>query len=82
MKAIVKNPGQSPVEFQIETFEDLQKAVGGYIEAAYRDSDGVVYYCNEEGLLRGLPYNIKLPNGVDVVGPILAIGCTEEGDSA
>ncbi len=82
MKAIIKQPGQSPEETSMETLSDLQEAVGGYIEAAYRDGDGVVYYCNEEGLLEGLPYNMRMPNDVDVVGPILAIGCTEEGDSA
>lgn len=42
------------------TLEALQGLVGGYIEtgtpAELRD-EGVYLICNEEGVLRGLPYN-------------------------
>lgn len=37
--------------------EDYQKAVDGWIEAVDIDSFGCAMYLNEEGLIRGLPYN-------------------------
>lgn len=37
--------------------EDYQKAAGGWIEALDILSFGCTMYLNEEGLIRGLPYN-------------------------
>ena len=37
---------------------DLQKSVGGFIEAVYLD-DGRCMWVNEEGLLKGLEYNVE-----------------------
>ena len=41
--------------------EELQHAVGGYIEAVYLP-DGKVMIVNEEGKLDGLPQNIAAPS--------------------
>ena len=38
------------------SMEKLQKLVGGYIEIAYDDGKTQII-CNEEGLLRELPFN-------------------------
>lgn len=73
MKVIYKAPGCAPEPRDIpNTLEELQAAVGGYIETVTFASDAVVI-CNEEGRLRGLPNNCTFL-GVDFVGPILIVG--------
>lgn len=70
----IKNPGEDPkIEPLFEnTLEAFQKAVGGYIEAVtlFRD---LVLICNEEGRLKGLPYNTTIC-GCPFYGPVLAVG--------
>ena len=39
------------------TYEELSRFVGGYIETVQLTRGTM--YCNEEGLLHGLPYNAK-----------------------
>ena len=73
MKVIYKAPGCAPEPRDIpNTLEELQAAVGGYIEAVTFASDAVVI-CNEDGRLQGLPHNCTFL-GVDFVGPILIAG--------
>ena len=73
MKVIYKSPGCAPEPRDIpNTLEELQAAVGGYIETVTFASDAVVI-CNEEGRLQGLPHNCTFL-GVDYVGPILIFG--------
>ena len=73
MKAIYKAPGCAPEPRDIpNTLEELQAAVGGYIETVTFASNAVVI-CNEEGRLQGLPHNCTFL-GVDFVGPILIVG--------
>ena len=70
----VKEPGENPrVEPLFDnTLEAFQKAVGGYIETVTIAED-LVLICNEEGRLRGLPYNATIC-GVPFVGTVLAVG--------
>ena len=72
--AIIKNPGESPKVDPLfdNTLESFQKAVGGYIEAVTFASDAVLIV-NEEGRLRGLPYNCSFC-GLDIVGPVVVVG--------
>ena len=71
MKAIRKKPGCEPELIDIEnTLAALQNEVGGYIETV--SIANVVIICNEEGRLRGLPYNCRFI-GVDFVGTILMV---------
>lgn len=73
MKVIYKAPGCAPERRDIpNTLEELQAAVGGYIETVTFASNAVVI-CNEEGRLQGLPHNCTFL-GVDFVGPILIVG--------
>lgn len=73
MKVIYKAPGCAPEPRDIpNTLEELQAAVGGYIETFTFASDAVVI-CNEEGRLMGLPHNCELL-GIGFVGPILIVG--------
>lgn len=77
MRVIYKAPGGKPEIRDIpNTLEELQESVGGYIESCTFTTNAAVI-CNEEGRLRGLPYNCRFL-GVDFVGPILVVGI--EGD--
>lgn len=70
----VKYPGEEPrVEPLFDnTLEAFQDAVGGYIEAVTLCTD-LVLICNEEGRIRGLPYNTTIA-GCQFFGPVLAVG--------
>ena len=56
--------------------QNFQRFVGGPIEIVTLAADFVVV-CNEEGKLRGLPYNCAIA-GYDFVGDIFV--CSSEGD--
>ena len=77
MHVIYKAPGCPPEPRDIpNTLEELQEAVGGYIETVTFATDACVI-CNEEGRLMGLPYNCEFL-GVGFVGPILIVGVNGE----
>ena len=54
------------------SLENLQRFVGGYIETVTIARD-LVIICNEEGRIKGLPYNCAIC-GIDFVGDILVAG--------
>ena len=74
----VKYPGEEPrVEPLFDnTLEAFQEAVGGYIEAVTICTD-LVLICNEEGRIKGLPYNTTIC-GCQFYGPVLAVGVKGE----
>lgn len=73
MKVIRKEPGKFPEVVDIPNeLEDLQKAVGGYIEV-FQVSTDLAILCDEEGKLKGAEYNCTLL-GEDFVGTILLVG--------
>ena len=77
MRVIYKAPGKPPEIIEIEnTLEALQKKVGGYIEVVTMAKNARII-CNEEGRLRGLPYNITFL-GERFVGPVLVVGVSGE----
>jgi len=55
------------------TLDELQALVGGYIEAVPGSDHRA--FCNEEGLLLGLPFNARasLRFGVPLVGPVVEL---------
>ena len=58
IEALLICPMKKPERiFITDSLEDLQKAVGGYIEQFSNFDDDAVIVCNEEGKLRGLPLN-------------------------
>lgn len=69
-----KEPGKPAVIDPLfdNTLEAFQKEVGGLIEVVTLSSD-LCLICNEEGLLRGLPYNVTIC-GQPFVGTVLAVG--------
>ncbi len=73
---LIKEPGKAPVVEPLfdNTLESFQKAVGGYIETYYLRAN-ITVVCNEEGKLKGLPYNITIGRE-DFVGTIVLCGTT------
>ena len=70
IKVYIKEPGKSPELKSIDnTLEALQQTVGGYIETVTL-ADNSVIICNEEGRLRGLPFNCLIW-GCDFLGTII-----------
>ena len=52
--------GNEPIrKVPISGYEDINRNVGGYIEAVFLWSGRVTMYVNEEGLLKGLPHNAR-----------------------
>lgn len=61
MKILVIEPEKHPEEREISgSLEEMQKLVGGYIQAIYPFEDEVALVCNNEGKLQGLPLNRAL----------------------
>lgn len=78
IRVIIKRPGEPYGHaFNIvNSLETLQHIVGGYIETVTLGSDWTII-CNEEGRLRGLPFNCEVC-GVMFVGPIIFAGIDGE----
>lgn len=58
MKVVMLRPKEKACVVEIDdNLASYQKVVGGYIEVVAPYSDGVVFVCNEEGKLKGLPLN-------------------------
>lgn len=73
IKVIIKEPGKLPRSTNIsDSLENLQRTVGGYIETVTLESDCVII-CDEEGRIKGKPYNCSIC-GVDFVGTIIICG--------
>lgn len=58
MATLIKASGQHVGDFKSETLEQMQQAVGGYIEPVYTNNKVVIV--DEEGLLKNLPLNIEV----------------------
>lgn len=76
----------------LDSLQDYQRAVGGWIEAVDIPDICVTIYVNEEGLIRDLPYNRRatflwrfhVPQARDarLVGDVAVVGLTDdEGES-
>jgi len=78
IKVIKQDPGKEPEIVEIENeLEALQDSVGGYIQAVPLGKGNVIVICDEEGRLKGKPYNCKA-GLIDFVGTILLVG--EDGE--
>ena len=77
IRVLSKRPGQPPRSvWMANSLENFQTAVGGYIETVTLAED-LVIICNEEGRLKGLPYNCTIC-GVSFVGDIILAGVKGE----
>ena len=73
MKVLLVEPGKVPRPAEIgNTLEDMQKTVGGLIQAVYPFEEPVALICNEEGKLLGLPLNRSLRDEAGQVYDIVA----------
>ncbi len=82
LKCLLVEPYKLPVEIEIEnTLEAKQHLVGGYIECVYpTNDDSVVFICNEEGKINGMPLNRDIGHDI-IAGPFLILGDDyENGD--
>ena len=77
-RALLIDPFDNVTEITVASLEDMQAAVGGYIEGVQL-KDGFMY-CNEEGKLTGLPANRiatqlaqTLPYDI-IVGSVIVFG--------
>ena len=79
MKVLIVEPGKKPRKADIEhTLESLQTIVDGYIEITYPWKDAVGLVCNDEGLLRQLPFNRLVAPGSGIFGTFFLCGLGEE----
>lgn len=77
IQVLIKRPGRDPYKTWISnTLENLQRTVGGYIEAV-TIRRGVVVICDEEGRLKGYPYNCTI-SGISFVGDIIIAGVDDD----
>ena len=78
MRVIIKRPEDAVGSVQDipNTLEALQEAVDGPIETITVCTD-LVIICNDEGRLRGLPYNCSLL-GAGFFGTVVVVG--KDGD--
>lgn len=73
LHVFIKDPGKKPRSVNIsQRLENLQKTVGGYVEAVRITSD-LAILCDEEGRLKKYPRNCAVCN-IDFVGTIVFIG--------
>ena len=84
MRVVICEPGMLARAAEIGTsLEDLQRAVGGLIQAVYPYDDPVAIVCNDEGKINGFPLNRALRDGegkvYDIIaGPFFVCGLGEE----
>lgn len=81
IKAVIVHPKGVVTVADIEdSLESFQHIVGGYIEPVF--GDDYLVYVNEEGMVRGLPYNPlateftknRLPPGARLFGSAVILG--------
>ena len=84
MDVLLVKPGEYPKPVQIGMeLEDLQEAVGGYIQCVYPYEEPVGIICNEEGKLNDAVLNRALygeDGGLQdiIAGDFLVVGLTED----
>ena len=57
MDVLLFEPGKYPRSVSVDTLEEMQQLVGGWITATYPFNDPVALVANDEGLLLKLPFN-------------------------
>ncbi|MBQ8962560.1 MAG: DUF3846 domain-containing protein [Clostridia bacterium] len=79
MKILVIAPNERPKRVEIpHTLEEMQRAVGGNIQAVYPWKDLVALVCDEEGLINGKPLNRYVMPGMVIAGTFFICGLGEE----
>lgn len=76
MKAVVCKVGHKPEIVELSdngeaAFEEIRKIVGGYVERVRMGKFDL--YCDEDGLMKRLPFNRTLPDGRPIVGDFVIL---------
>jgi hypothetical protein len=71
MAKLLRTDGTVDANYNIDTLDKMQHAVGGLIELVYRGDKIIIV--NEEGMLLGLPVNERASELADypIVGPAI-----------
>ena len=78
----IKRPGQRlEIAECIDDLKSWQAIVGGWLEAVPFGNNGIIMWCNEEGLLHNLPFNFKIAHHM-IVGNVFFTRSDEEGEIA
>ena len=79
LKGLLVKPNELPEEITFDnTLKKKQELVNGYIEYAYSENyPDVVFICNEEGKIKGLPYNRDIGHDI-IAGNFIIISAREE----
>lgn len=73
MRVLVVEPMEAPYVSEIgSSLEDLQNAVGGWVETVYPFEDDAAVICNEEGKLNGLDLNRAMRDETGSVYDVIA----------
>ena len=79
LKGLLVKPNKLPEEITFKnTLETKQELVDGYIEYAYSDNfPDVAFICNEEGKIKGLPYNRDIGHDI-IAGNFIIISSKDD----
>ena len=79
MKILIVEPGKRPRRADIpHTLEEMQRVVGGDIQAIYPFEDRIAIVCDEEGKLKGYELNRLIPNVDVIAGTFFVCGIDTE----
>lgn len=79
LNVLVVEPGYAPYEKEINGLREMQAVVGGGIQAIYPYQEPVAIVCNDEGILKRLPFNRSIEGGYGgVFGTFFVCGQGEE----
>jgi len=79
MKVLIFEPGKHPRAADIEhTLEEMQKIVGGYIQAIYPWREPAALVCDDEGLLKEYPFNRRIGDEHMIFGTFFICGLDTE----
>lgn len=79
MKILMVEPERHPKIAEIpHTLEAMQQTVGGYIEITYPWREPIALVCDEEGMLKQLPFNRLVAPQNAIFGTFFLCGIGEE----
>lgn len=78
MDVLLFEPGKYPRLVSVDTLEEMQQLVGGWITATYPFDDPVAVVANDEGLLLDLPFNRMVDPYHPIVGNFFLAGIGKE----
>ena len=79
MKILIVEPSKRPRRADIpHTLEEMQRVVGGDIQAIYPFEDRIAIVCDEEGKLKGYELNRLIPNVDVIAGTFFVCGIDTE----